>query len=161
MRIDVLIDELQEILDGAFTLPLSGGKTVVNAERLREVVEEIRTNLPGEVKQAKSIVADRTNILNKAREEAESIVQTAEERVRTMSQQSEIVRLAQEKAKGIIFNANNQAEQIKKAANDYIDNLMKKADEELSKNLSDLKKTRAGIQALQQKESAQNKAKKQ
>ena len=161
MKIEMLIDDLQGVLDEAFTLPLSGGKTVVNTERLREIIEEMRTNLPVEVKQAKRIAADRTNILNNSRDEAERIVQAAEERARAMVQQSEIVKQAQQKANEIIFNANHQAAEIKKAANSYIDGIMKKADEELSKNLSDLKKTRSSLQSYQQKGAAQNKTKKQ
>lgn len=160
MKIEMLIDDLQAVVDEAFTLPLSGGKTVVNTERLKEIIEEMRTNLPVEVKQAKSIASDRTNILNNSKEEAERIVQSAEERARTMVQQSEIVKQAQQKANEIIFNANQQAAEIKKAANTYIENIMKKADEELSKNLADLKKTRSSLQAYQQNNSTQGKAKK-
>ena len=40
MKIEVLIDELQEIIDEAFTLPLSGGITLVNTERIREIIEK-------------------------------------------------------------------------------------------------------------------------
>lgn len=89
MKIEVLIDELQEIIDEAFTLPLSGGKTVVNTERIREIIDDMRSNLPIELKQAKSIAADRTNIINKSKSEAENIVQEAEDRSKTMIQQAE------------------------------------------------------------------------
>ena len=67
MKLEMLIDELQEIVDSAFKMPFSGGKKVVNAERIQEIVEEMRTNMPQEVRQAKSIVADRNNIINKAK----------------------------------------------------------------------------------------------
>ncbi len=162
MKMEMLIDDLQTLVDEAFVVPLSGGKTVVNTERLKEIIEEMRTNLPIEVKQAKSIAADRTNILNNSRNEAERIVQAAEERARTMVQQSEIVKQAQQKANEIIFNANQQADKIKSAANSYVDGLMKKADDELSQNLADLKKIRSGLKAYTQKNSGnQNKSKKQ
>ncbi len=36
MKMEMLIDELQEVVDSAFALPLSGGKMVVNVERLKE-----------------------------------------------------------------------------------------------------------------------------
>lgn len=147
MKMEMLIDDLQTLIDEAFTVPLSGGKTVVNTERLKEIIEEMRTNLPIEIKQAKSIAADRTNILNNSRNEAERIVQAAEDRARTMVQQSEIVKQAQQKANEIIFNANQQANQIKNAANTYVEGLMKKSDDELSKNLAELKKTRSGLTA--------------
>ena len=80
MKIEMLIDEPQEIVDEAFTLPLSGGKTVVNTERIKEIIDDMRSNLPVELKQAKSIAADRTNIINKSKAEAERIVQEAEDR---------------------------------------------------------------------------------
>ena len=151
MKMEMLINELQEIADGAFTIPLSGGKTVVNTERLNEIIEEMRTNLPSELKQAKVIAADRANIINKSKEEAELIIQRAEERSKAMVSQNEIVKQAQQKADEIIFNAKTQAEEIKSAANKYIDSLMQKADEDLSRNLQELKKTRQGLENYQKK----------
>lgn len=156
MKMEMLINELQEIADGAFTIPLSGGKTVVNSERLNEIIEEMRSNFPTEIKQAKIIAADRNSIINKSKEEAEAIIQRAEERAKAMVMQSEIVKQAQQKANEIVFNAEQQASQIKGAANTYIDGLMKKADEELSRNLADLQKTRKGLAAYQQKGNARN-----
>ena len=151
MKMDMLIDELQEIVDAAFTLPLSGGKTVVNTERIKEIIEEMRTNLPQEVRQAKSIAADRANIIARSKEEAEQIVQQAEERAKVITSESEIVRMAQKKAEEIIFNANNESAKIKAATNAYIDDIMKKSDEQLSENLANLKKTRQSLKALQKK----------
>lgn len=154
MKMEMLIDELSEIVDGAFTLPLSGGKTVVNTERIREIIEEMRTNLPQEVRQAKNIAADRNNIITKSKEEAEAIIQKAEERAKSMVAQNEIVRQAQQKAGEIISDANTKAAELKQAANSYIDNLMKKADEELSANLASLKKTRQNFKTVQQKDTS-------
>lgn len=154
MKMEMLIDELSEIVDGAFTLPLSGGKTVVNTERIREIIEEMRTNLPQEVRQAKNIAADRNNIITKSKEEAEAIIQKAEERAKSMVAQNEIVRQAHQKAGEIISDANTKAAELKQAANSYIDNLMKKADEELSANLASLKKTRQNFKTVQQKDTS-------
>ena len=151
MKMDMLIDELQEIVDAAFTLPLSGGKTVVNTERIKEIIDEMRSNLPQELRQAKSIAADRANIIARSKEGAEQIVQQAEERAKVITSESEIVRMAQKKAEEIIFNANNESVKIKAATNAYIDDIMKKSDEQLSENLANLKKTRQSLKALQQK----------
>ncbi len=151
MKMDMLIDELQEIIESAITLPLSGGRTVVNTDRIKEIIDEMRTNLPQEVRQAKNIAADRSNIIARSKEEAEAIVQRAEERAKNMVSQSEIVRQAQKKADEIIFNANNESAKIKQAANSYVDDILKKADEQMSENLASLKKTRQSLKALQQK----------
>lgn len=155
MKVEMLIDELSQLIDEAWSLPLSGGKTVINAERARELIEEIKTNMPQEIRQAKNIAADRSAILTKAKEEAESIVQKAEERAKAMIAQNEIVRQAQQKAQEIVFDANQKAAEIKSAANSYIDTLLKKADDEMSANLAQLKKTREGLLAVQKKSTKQ------
>ena len=151
MKMEMLIEDLQTLVDDAFTLPLSGGKTFVNTERLKEIIEEMRSNLPVELKQAKLIASERNKILSDSNNEAERIVQSAEERARNMVQQSEIVKQAQQKADEIVFNANQQASQIKNAANSYVDSLIKKSDDELSRNLADLKKIRSSLKAYSQK----------
>ena len=151
MKMDMLIDELQEIVEGAISLPLSGGKTLVNTERIKEIIEEMRTNLPQEVRQAKNIAADRSNIIAKSKEEAEAIVQRAEERAKGLISQNEIVKQAQKKADEIIFNAENESAKIKQAANAYVDEILRKADEQMSENLANLKKTRQSLKMLQQR----------
>lgn len=158
----MLIDELQEIIEGAITLPLSGGKTVVNTERIKEIIDEMRTNLPQEVRQAKNIAADRSNIIAKSKEEAEAIVQRAEERAKNLISQAEdkakvlvsqneIVKQAKQQADEIIAAANNESVKIKQAANVYVDNVLKKADDQLSENLAAVKKTRQSLKDIQKK----------
>lgn len=156
MKLDMLIDELQEIVNSSKTVPISG-KKMIDAERLLEIIDEMRTNVPEEVKQAKSIAADRTNILEKSRQEAENIVQQAEERAKAMVEHHEITRAAQQRAGEIINKANADAAKIRQAANTYLDNIMKKADDELSANLADLKKTRQSLKTYQQKNSGAKK----
>lgn len=161
MKLEMLIDELQEIVDSAFKMPLSGGKKVVNAERIQEIVEEMRTNMPQEVRQAKIIAADRSNILSKSKQEAETIVQQAEERAKSMVERSEITRQAHQRAAEIIAKANSDADKIRQAANVYIDSIMKKADDELSANLATLKKARQSLKAIQNKNEPKKNTKQQ
>ena len=151
MNMEMLIEELQDIADNAFTIPLSGGKTVVNAERLKDIIDEMKENIPQEIKQAKSIVADRNNILSSAKKEAEEIVQAAEARAKDMTERHEITRNARQSAEEILNKANEEADKIRNAANSYIESIMKKADEGLSANLAQLQKTRQSLQALQNK----------
>lgn len=162
MKMEMLIEELQEVVDNAFTFPLSGGKTVVNTDRLKEIIAEMKANVPQEIRQAKNIVADRSNIMSKAKQDAEElvqsaetrakdIIQTAEAKAKELTNRHEITRNAQQTADGILSKANEEAEKIRKAANAYIENIMKKADDELSANLAQLQKTRQSLQALQNK----------
>jgi len=160
MKMEMLIDELQEVVDSAFALPLSGGKMVVNVERLKDIISEMRANIPQEIRQAKNIVADRTKILNDAKKEAENVVQVAEARAKELTDRHEITRNAQQSADDILSKANEEAEKIRGAANAYIENIMKKADDSLSENLAQLQKTRQNLMALQNKSQQKRTAKK-
>lgn len=65
------------------------GRCVVDAQKVKECIEDIRLNLPGEIKQAKMIVADRNDIIKSAERQAESALRKAEERARMLVAQEE------------------------------------------------------------------------
>mgnify|MGYP002605596733 CR=1 FL=1 len=98
MNIDEILNMIDDMLEEAWSLPFSGGRCVVDAQKVKECIEDIRLNLPGEIKQAKMIVADRNDIIKSAERQAESALRKAEERARMLIAQEEIVKQAQEKA---------------------------------------------------------------
>ena len=71
MNIEEILDELDDMLEEAWSLPLSGGKCVVDAERMKRCLEDIRLNMPSEIKQAKLIVTDRNDIIQTAEKQSE------------------------------------------------------------------------------------------
>ncbi len=143
MTIDELLEQLDEIMDSGIKIP--GKKTVIDVEKLRNVVDEIRLNMPAEVKQARSIVADRADIITNARREADSIIRTAEERAKAIVAQEEITVRAQQKAQEIITNAQTKSREMRKAAQDFVDDIMRRTDEGLTANLAEVRKTRASL----------------
>lgn len=143
MTLDELLEQFDEVLDSGIKIP--GKKTVVDIERLRAVVDDIRLNIPSEIKQARGIVADRTEIITTAKREADGIIRSADERAKAMVAEQEIVKLAQEKATEIISNAQSKCRDMKKAAQDFVDDIMKRADEGLTSNLAEIRKTRAAL----------------
>ena len=101
--------------------------------------------MPTEIKQAKGIVANRADIINDAKREADNILRTAEERANAMVAQEEITKLARAKAGEILAAAQKKSREMRKAAQDFVDDLMARSDEQLSANLAEIKKTRAAL----------------
>ncbi len=149
MSVEEVIDQLDELVEGAFSFPLSNGKVLVDADKIRRLLEDIRLNLPKDIRQAERIVADRTQIIADARKEAESIVRVAEDRARAMVAKDEIVRQAQEKANDLLTQTKTKSIEVRKAANEYVDDLMQRVDESISVSLSELRKARQNIKASQ------------
>ena len=105
MSIEEILDQLDELIDRAWSLPLTGGRCVVDADKVRELLDDVRLNMPTEIRQAQSIVADRTEIVNTAKKEAEAIIARAEKRAAALVEEEEIV--YDEVAVGIIPETNN------------------------------------------------------
>ena len=145
MSIEELLEQLDEALEGGIKMP--GKKVLVDIEKLRAVIDEIRLNIPNEIKQARGIVTDRANIISNAKQEADSLVRSAEEQAKAKVAEQEITRLAQEKAQEIIANAQAKSREMRKAAQDFVDDIMRRADENLTANLGEVRKTRASLKA--------------
>ena len=70
--IESILNDIDELLEDSWSLPLSGGRCVVDAEKVRDLIDSIRMNMPAEIKQARAVVADRNQILSLAKGEAEA-----------------------------------------------------------------------------------------
>lgn len=151
MNINENLDLIDDMLDAAWSVPLSGGKSMVDIDKLREIIDDIRLNMPTEIKQAKMIVADRKTIIEDARKEADSVVKIAEERAKKLVETNEIVRQAQDRAKEIITHTNNQNRELKRATNDFIENALKHSEEILGSALQEIKSTRQALKTPAQK----------
>ena len=154
MKVDDLILQLQDVINDAKSMPFSGGKVMVSSDEIYDIIDQIQDAMPAEVRQAKNIVADRKQILTEANRESENIIRAAEERKKAMLNQNEIVREAQAKAKEIVDDAKQKSAEIRKAANVYVDSIIRRTEESISTQLDEIKKTRANI--LNSQKSKQN-----
>ncbi len=148
-NIDDLIEEMYDVLEKGWRLPMSHGKVFIDSEEIRAILDDIKEEVPAEVQQAKAIVADRAQIIAEANREAETIVRLAEEKQQQLVNQDEVVRQAQIKANDLLKQATVKAREMSKAANDYVDDVMRRTDESLSENLSELRRTRQSIKSSQ------------
>lgn len=143
MNMEEMLEQLDDILDKGMRFP--GGRVVIEYEKMRAAIDDLRLNAPQEVKQAKGIVADRAEIINNAKKDAEGTLRNAEERAKAMVAQEEITKLAQQRANEIVAQAQAKSREMRKAAQDFVEELMRRADEGLTHNLSELRKTRASL----------------
>ena len=147
--IEDLIEEMYDVVEKGWKMPLSAGKVFVDGEEVRQILDEIKEEIPTEVRKAKAIVADRTQIIEDAHREADSILRIAQEKADALIEQDEIVRQAQAKANELLAQAQAKFKEMRQASNDYVEDLMRRTDESLSESLAELRKTRQNIKASQ------------
>ncbi len=145
MRVEELLEELQAMMNEAKPMPLTGGKALVETEKVLDIIDEINDTLPSEVRQAKNIVSDRTQIIAEAKKEAEEIIRAAKEKREQLINHDEIVKEAKAKSIEILADTKAKNDEMQKAAADFVEEMMKKADDAITAQLTELRKTRQNI----------------
>jgi len=126
---------LKKMIEESKKFPLSEKVALDKVEAL-EIIKEIKTALPDELKQAQWISNERKQIIVKAHKESETIVNEAKEKVN----EHELTIMAKEHSKKIIEAAKNEANQIREGSRKYAENLLidiQNKLEEVSKILDD------------------------
>ena len=157
-NVEDILEQIDDILDEAWAMPLSGGKIVVDAERIRKLIDSIRGNLPAEIRQARAIVKDRSDIIETAKKESESIIRNAEERRNQILSHDEMVVQAQEKANEIQTQTQKRAREMRKTAQDFADDLLRHTEENLAQQITQVRQARASLRTgrPQQSENGDN-----
>ena len=145
MNVEDILEQIDDILDEAWAMPLSGGKIVVDAERIRKLIDSIRGNLPSEFRQARAIVKDRADIIDSAKKEAESIIRNAEERRNQILSHDEMVVLAQERANEIQAQTQKRAREMRKTAQEFADDLLRHTEESLAQQITQVRQARSSL----------------
>ena len=134
-RIEQLIDEIEDYIDGCKFQPLSKTNIIVNKEEIDELLRELRMKTPDEIKRYQKIISNKEAILNDARAKAESLINEAtlqtnelvnehEIMQQAYAQANEVVSLASHQAQEILDNATIEANNMRAAAIQYTDEML-------------------------------------
>ena len=123
MEIMEIIDMMEETIDKAPTVPLSG-KILVDKEDLLDYIQEMRLVFPDEVKEAKWVKEERERILAEAQTRSETMIKNAEEKVVQMIDEHEITKQAVEQANQMVNDAQTKAMEIKTDCDQYADDIL-------------------------------------
>lgn len=143
-----LIDELYDALDRATKLPLIS-KSLTDVSEMISILDELSENLPQEIAQARAIVNDRNTIIEQAKKEADNIIKNAQIKAEFLTSQEEITRNANEQAADLMEETNQKVREMKKAANDYVDDIMLRTDDAIAASLAEIRQTRQNIKTSQ------------
>ena len=142
MNFEEIINAMEDMVENSWSLPLSGGKSVVDSSQILEFIEDMRIALPEEIKRSRQIMAQRDDIISRARNEAEAIINAANAQAQKMVSAQEVYRLAQQKANEIVTTAQNSAKEMRVSAIRYCDGLLEQSEETIRSSLNALQETR-------------------
>ena len=134
-KIEQVIAEIEDYIDGCKLQPLSNTKIIVNRNELEELIDELKLNVPDEIKKYQRIIANRDAILKDAQDKAEEMIRKANEMTAQLVSEHEIMQQAYKEANQLIDSANREADEIvnkateesnalKTATNQYLDDAL-------------------------------------
>ena len=140
--INELIDQLDALIRDAWSLPLSTEKCILDRNNALALLEEIKTQLPAEVTEAKRLISGKAEFIRQTRDEVEQMRQEASDEVRRMVEKENVVQEARKKAREIVTAAETKANDLRTASNNYADDLLRRTEEAIGQSLNAVRQSR-------------------
>ncbi|MDR3178600.1 MAG: hypothetical protein LBT82_00890 [Oscillospiraceae bacterium] len=140
MRTEDLLMELDKMIEEGWSLPLSRGKIIMNAPEARKALKEIKISLPEEVRQAKAIASDRSEIIKRATKDAHAIIKSAEDKARRMMEKDELIKRAKAQAFKMKQETQNEVKASRLATQKFVYEILHHTEELLISNLEQFRK---------------------
>ena len=141
-NIEDIIGSLYDMVQDARAMPLAADKCILERDRVLDMLDEIIAQLPGELKQSRTIVESRNELINQARREAEGIIRQAQEQAKQMVTKEAIYAEAKKRSEELVGQTQNKINQLRKAGNEYMDDALRQTEETIAQALSDVRDTR-------------------
>ena len=122
MELDNILDELDDVLSSAGSIPVLNYK-LVKASDVDMILEKLRGAVPLEIKRAHDLLEEQKDIKEKAHAEADRIVDLAKAEADRLVRQEEVVKAAEDKANSIIATTQQYDRDMRAAADAYADKL--------------------------------------
>ncbi len=142
-----LLDILFGMISEAWNVPLGGDKCVIEREKALSIISDIKAALPSSIAEAKRLVAARDEFIGNAKREAEAMRKSAEEKSRMLVDEQEITRIARSRSADMIAEAENKSTELRRVAKEYVDDLMRQTEENLSASLDSIRAARSSFRS--------------
>ena len=141
-RIPELLEMLHAMIAEAWALPLGAEKCIIERDKALDLLDEIRAQFPTEIAEAKRLLDARADFIANAKREADAVRKTAEERARQLIDEQEIIKTSRQKSNEMLSYAESTTTELRKVANEYVDDAMKRTEEALTAALEEIQQSR-------------------
>jgi hypothetical protein len=156
-HIEDIITTLYDLIQDAKSLPLGADKCIIERDRALDLLDEIIAQLPSELKQSRTIVESRNELIGQARREAENIIRKAQAEAEQMVSQEAIYQEAKRQCQEMVLATQSRMAELRRVSNAYMDDALSRTEEAMAQALAEVRDTHAKFKALaeaQEKKSA-------
>ena len=145
--VNELLDMLYDSIAEAKRVPFSADKCTVERDKTLELIDDIRDSFPVELAEAKKLLAARSDYLASAKREADLVLRQAEERAKQMLAEDELLAQAKQRGTEMLRKAEERSRELKRAANDYCEDALRRTEEAVAEAYDEIKKSRGRFRA--------------
>ncbi len=117
---EALLRRAVDVIATAPTMPLSSSPRI-DRDEIIELLEEALARLPDEMRQARWMIKERQEFVAKTRREADELLESARVQAERMVQRTEVVRAAEQRARGISEASESDARRLRHETEDFLD----------------------------------------
>ena len=143
-----IISELYDMIQDARSVPLAADKCIVERDKVLDMLDEIIAQLPVELKQARTIVESRNELIGQARRESEMLVMQATEKAEKMITEEAIYQETKRKCQEMVEQTQVRMSELRRVSNEYMDDALRRTEEAIALSLGDVRDTRAKFMVL-------------
>ena len=147
-NIEDIISALYDMVQDARSMPLAADKCIVERDRVLDMLDEIIAQLPVELKQARTIVESRNELISQARREAELLVKQATEKADKMITEEAIYQETVRKCREMVDQTQTRMADLRRVSNEYMDDALRRTEETIAQSLGEVRDTRMKFRAL-------------
>jgi cell division septum initiation protein DivIVA len=133
---------LYNMVSDAWGLPIGAERCVIERDKVLDLLDEIKAQLPSELAEAKRLINARADFIANARKEAETIKEEAAEHAKQLVEEQNIVKQAKARGNEIIAQAEARSSELRKAANEYADDALRRTEGAINEALSEVHQSR-------------------
>jgi regulator of protease activity HflC (stomatin/prohibitin superfamily) len=143
------IDEIIAAVESARAVPMSRN-CLVDRNELIGALEELRVELPGELRRASNLLTERDKILDAGTREADRIIAEGEQEHARLVSVHEVMVSAEHEANRILTDARDEAQRLRDEVDEYVDTALANFEQFLTRALASIERGRDKMHALRE-----------
>jgi hypothetical protein len=144
------IDEMIAMVEAARSVPMSRNNCMVDRGEMIGMLDQLRAELPADLRKAAALLEERDRILDKGKREAERIISEGESEHARLVSVNEITVSAEHEGARIITEARSEAQRLREEVDDYVDTALANFEQFLTRALASIERGRDKMHALRE-----------
>lgn len=157
-NVQKLLDMLYSMIDEAKGSTFNSDRCVISREEAKELIDEIRSKLPGELGKAQELMKSREQyvddakkrvqrVMEKAQEEADQLRKQARQEAEAIVSESELLKQARQRANEILRQAEERSRELFQVTNSYTEDALRRTEEAVQAALNEVQESRKKFRA--------------